>query len=259
MAFNTNAQTYSVKQVSDMSGVSIRTLHHFEDAGLIKPGRMANGYRAYVAADLDRLQQILLYRACGVKLGDIKSILDDASFNPEKALLGHRRALEAQRDEIERLIDTVERTMRSLKGGPKMADEDKFEGLKRKAIDENENAYGAEARQKWGEEAIDAANAKLLAMDESEWRDKETLETAIIDQLGAAMATGDEAGEKARALASMHARWIEMQWPDGAYSREAHLGLAHGYLADGRFRDYYDSRAGQGATEFLVAALEANL
>lgn len=259
MACNDDVQTYSVKQVSDMSGVSVRTLHHFEDAGLIKPGRRANGYRAYVAADLDRLQQILLYRACGVKLDDIKTILNDTSFDPEKALLGHRKALEAQRDEIERLIDTVERTMRSLKGGPKMTDKDKFEGLKRKAIDENEDAYGAEARQKWGDTAIDAANEKLLAMDESEWYDKEALEAAIINQLGAAMATGEKTGEEARALASMHARWIKMHWPDGAYSREAHLGLAHGYLADGRFRNYYDSRAGQGATEFLVAALEVNL
>ena len=114
MAFNTNAQTYSVKQVSDMSGVSIRTLHHFEDAGLIKPGRMANGYRAYVAADLDRLQQILLYRACGVKLGDIKSILDDASFDPEKALLGHRRALEAQRDELVGVEKQLDETKKAL-------------------------------------------------------------------------------------------------------------------------------------------------
>ena len=55
----------------------------------------------------------------------------------------------------------------------------------------------------------------------------------------------------------MHARWIGLHWGDGAYSREAHLGLAQGYLRDERFRAYYDSRAGVGATEFLVQALQA--
>lgn len=259
MVRESDAQTYTVKQVSDMSGVSVRTLHHFEDEGLIRPGRSANGYRAYTANDLDRLQQILLYRECGVKLGDIKGILEDGSFDPEQALLHHREALKARRDGIDRLIATVEHTLRSLKGGPEMAIEDKFEGLKRAAVENNEKAYGAEARRRWGDETIDAANEKLLAMNEDEWHDKEALEAAIIDQLVAAMASGDAAGEEARRLAAMHARWIEMHWPDGTYSREAHRGLAQGYLADSRFRDYYDSRAGQGATEFLVAVLEANL
>lgn len=70
-----------------------------------------------------------------------------------------------------------------------------------------------------------------------------------------ARVTGDARGGEARELAAMHARWIKLHWGEGAYSPEAHRRLAHGYLADDRFRSYYDSRAGEGATEFLVAAL----
>ena len=83
------------------------------------------------------------------------------------------------------------------------------------------------------------------------------LEQAVIEKLREAMATGDAGSEAARELAGMHARWIEMHWGAGAYSPEAHRMLAQGYLADERFRLYYDSRAGAGATEYLVKALEA--
>ena len=84
-------------------------------------------------------------------------------------------------------------------------------------------------------------------------------EQAIKERLRAAMATGDPAGEPARELARMHARWIALHWGEGRYSREAHRRLAQMYLADDRFRAYYDTAAGEGATEFLVAALESYL
>ena len=128
-----------------------------------------------------------------------------------------------------------------------------------RAVRESEKAYGEEARAKYGDDAVDAANRKLLAMDDAAWRDKEQLEAAIIDQLALAMTTGDAAGDQAQKLARMHGEWIRMQWADGAYSRQAHLGLAKMYLADARFTDYYDSRAGEGACAFLVEALEAHL
>ena len=73
------------------------------------------------------------------------------------------------------------------------------------------------------------------------------------------MATGDPAGDAAQELVVLHRRWICGYWGEGRYSAQAHLALGEMYLADERFRDYYDSRAGVGATEFLVAALRAQL
>ena len=251
--------TYTVKQLADLSGVSVRTLHHYEDVGLLHPARRDNGYRAYAQTDVERLQQVLLFRACGMQLEDIRALLDAPDFDVRQALEGHLAALEHQREELERLIATVRKTICSLEGEATMTDKERFEGLKRKAIDENERRHGAEVRARYGDAAADAANERLLAMDEATWNDMNALEGAIIDQLRVAMAANDHAGPDATLLCEMHARWIALHWGEGAYTPAAHLGLAHGYLADARFVEYYDSRAGTGATEFLVAALEAYL
>lgn len=140
-----------------------------------------------------------------------------------------------------------------------MSEHDAFEALKRHAIEENERAYGREARARHGDDAVDAANERLASLSRDEWDEKGQLERAIREQLRVAMATGDPAGEPARELARMHARWIALHWGEGRYSREAHRGLAQMYLADDRFRSYYDTAAGEGATEFLIAALESYL
>ena len=121
----------------------------------------------------------------------------------------------------------------------------------------NEMIHGKEARERYGDAAVDAANERQLGMSEAEWVEKETLERAIIEQLKAAMATRDAMGPEATKLAQMHAQWIRAQWGEGAYSPNAYVALAQSYLADERFVNYYDSRAGKGATAFLVAAIEA--
>lgn len=125
------------------------------------------------------------------------------------------------------------------------------------AVYANERRYGAEARERYGDEAVNAANERLLGMDDETWESKEQLEQAITGQLKAAMVAGDPAGAAGERLARMHAEWIRMQWGEDAYSPAAHVTLAQGYLADERFVNYYDSRAGEGATRFLAAAIEA--
>lgn len=127
------------------------------------------------------------------------------------------------------------------------------------AVHSNEMRYGVEARERYGDAAVDASNERLLDMSDEEWKTKEKLEVAIIEQLKKAMLTGDASSPEAAKLARMHADWIRMQWAQGAYSPQAHVCLARGYLADDRFVEYYDSRAGKGATEFLVEAIEAAL
>ena len=246
---------YSIGEVSQLTGTSVRALRHYEDLGLLHPLRMNNGYRAYRYADLERLQHILLYRACGVELVDIARILDSPRFDAREALNRHLDTLYERRNNLDTLIATVEKTLQSLEGGKPMTDKERFEGMKQAAVAANEAKHGAEARAKWGDAAIDAANEKLLAMDEETWNDMQALEGTIIDTLKAALSSGDPRSAEAEQLARMHARWIQLHWGEGAYSREAHLGLAQGYLADTRFRAYYDERAGEGATEFLVAAL----
>ncbi len=119
--------------------------------------------------------------------------------------------------------------------------------------------YEQEARQRYGDEAVDATHAKLDAMNADEWKAKDMLEQMIKVQLRLALASGSPSSEESAELAHMHKRWIKMHWGNATYSREAHLGLAQGYLADERFISYYDSACGEGATAFLVEVLNANL
>lgn len=250
---------YTVGQLAKISGVSPRTLRYYEELGLLNPQRKENGYRVYGKTDVDTLQQILLFRSCGVELEEVRRALAEPRFDAAEALRHHLTTLFARKEELETLIATVEKTIASLRGAYDMTDKERFEGLKRRVVEDNECAYGREARERYGEDVVDAANRKLLAMDEGEWTDVQALGEAIIEQLKAAMTTGDARSAEARELARMHAAWIRAHWPEGAYSREAHLGLAEGYLADERFTAFYDGAAGAGATQFLRDALVANL
>ena len=249
--------SYTVGSLAKLAGVTVRALHHYEDEGLLHPERTASGYRRYGAADVERLQQILLLRSCGLSLGDIRGALDNGDFDFHAVLIDHLATLRAQQKELETLVGTVEKTIASLEGRCTMTDEERFEGMKARAIAENEERYGAEVRQAYGDAAMDAANERMAGMSQEEWGDAKALEAAILEQLTAAKATGDPTGEAARKLCAMHARWLQMHWGEGAYSPAAHAALAEGYVADQRFTAYYDEAAGEGATAFLRDALIA--
>lgn len=249
--------SYTVGSLAKLAGVTVRALHHYEDEGLLHPERTASGYRRYGAADVERLQQILLLRSCGLSLGDIRVALADDRFDFRAALVDHLATLRARQKELETLVGTVEKTIASLEGRCTMTDEERFEGMKARAIAENEERYGAEVRQAYGDAAMDAANERMAGMSQEEWSDAKALEAAILEQLTAAKATGNPTGEAARKLCAMHARWLQMHWGEGAYSPAAHAALAEGYVADPRFTAYYDEAAGEGATAFLRDALVA--
>lgn len=247
--------SYTVGSLAKLAGVTVRALHHYEDEGLLHPERTVSGYRRYGAEDVERLQQILLLRSCGLSLGDIREALADGAFDFRGVLVDHLATLRARQKELETLMGTVEKTIASLEGRCVMTDEERFEGMKARAIAENEERYGTEVRQAYGDAAMDAANARMAGMSEAEWNDAKVLEAAILEQLAAAKATGDPASKASRKLCAMHARWLQMHWGGGSYSPAAHAALAEGYVADPRFTAYYDDAAGEGATAFLRDAL----
>ncbi|MCH3949266.1 MAG: MerR family transcriptional regulator [Olsenella sp.] len=242
-----------------MSGATERALRHYEDLGLLSPARGGNGYRRYGEKDVERMQQVLLYRACGMGLSEIRALLESPDYSAEEALEQHLKTLRTRQRELETLVETVEKTIATMKGQETMTNEERFRGIKEQAIEKNESTYGAEARERYGDDAVDAANERMRAISERDWNEMHELEQSIIRQLKAAMATGDPAGNAAQELVDLHRRWICGYWGEGRYSAQAHLALGEMYLADERFRDYYDSRAGAGATEFLVAALREQL
>ena len=252
-----NEKRYSIGQLARMSGVSVRTLHHYDQKGLLVPQREPNGYRSYGHAEVRRLQQILLYRQCGMELSQIAHLLDDPSFSERAALEDQLARLRAQAAQLESTMSNVERTLDALRRDADMTDSQRFEGLKRQTIERNERTYGKEARKRHGDEAIDAANQALLAMDEATWTDMQALEQRIKELLVEAMRTQDTVGDASAALVKAHARWLSLHWGHGAYSPEAHRNLADGYLADERYIAYYDGACGKGATQFLRDAIHA--
>lgn len=246
-------QEYTVNQLAKIAGVSARTLRYYDQIGLLKPARVTEaGYRIYGPREVDRLQQIPFYRELGVRLETIREIVADPGFDELDALREHYRLLVQQRARLDKLIATLAKTIRHREEGAPMRDEEKFQGFKQKLIQENEAKYGEEARKRFGDQSVDASNAKLMGLSQQEFEAMTALSEEIMALLKEAHASGDPASPPARKLAEKHKEWLTYMWPE--YSEEAHAHLAEMYVADERFTAYYD-QAVEGGTEFLRDAI----
>lgn len=244
---------YTVQKLSRLAGVSPRTIRYYDEIGLLKPARInSSGYRIYGPREVDQLQQILFFRELGVSLDCIKDILTDPDFDEIAALKEHHRRLLVKRDQLDLLIANVEKTLAAKEGRIVMADKEKFEGFKRQLVEENEKKYGKEARSRYGDEAVDASNAKVLNMTREQYQEVAQLEQELKDTLAKAFKTGDPAGELAQKAADLHRQWLCYFWD--SYSKEAHAGLAEMYVDDERFTAYYDEKQ-PGTAAFLRDAI----
>jgi hypothetical protein len=135
-----------------------------------------------------------------------------------------------------------------------MANYDAFQKMKNDLIDQNENTYGKETRERFGDKAVDDSNCKLTGLSEEQWQHQQLLAEQILAELKSLTPQNDPASPQAQALCDLHRQWLQIFWADTAYSPQAHLALAEGYLADQRFAAYYD-QAAPGATQFLRDAL----
>ena len=244
---------YSIKKLSEIAGVSTRTLRYYDEIGLLKPARVSSsGYRIYGKKQVDILQQILFYKELGISLDEIKEIIQNPNFDRINALKEHKIKLLEKRKQIDMLLDNVERTLLSVDGGCKMSDKEKNKGFKKSVIDENEKKYGKEIRSKYGDETIDKSNEKFMKMSEEEYNEAEALAKEIIEQLIEAKKIGDPSSKEAKALAELHKKWLCIYWDK--YSKEAHVGVAQMYVYDERFKEYYDKH-GDGLAEFLRDAI----
>lgn len=250
----THPTSYTTKQMAELAGVTERTLRHYDAIGLLCPQREENGYRSYGEVEVDRLQRILLLVRAGIPLARIRELLDDPSLDQLALLREQLEALRRQRQQVDTIIATVERTIGALEGGGTIMDSQKFEGLKRSLVEENERAYGAEVRERFGEDVAEASNARVLGMTQERYDQVKSLEKTIAEKLVSAMETGDPSSPEAREVVELHAEWLRAFWPDGTYTKKAHAGLAEAYVADDRFRSYYDAIK-PGAAQFLRDAI----
>lgn len=244
---------YTVQKLASLAGVSARTLRYYDEIGILKPARInSSGYRIYGKKEVDMLQQILFYREMGLSLDEIREIVTKPGFNMEEALSEHRSKLIKKRDQLDSLISNVEKTIASMKGEIEMADKEKFEGFKKNMIDKNEEMYGKEVRENFGDEVVNKSNSKLMGMSEEKYAETTRLAEEIMATLKEAMKTVDPAGELAQKAASLHKKWLMSYWD--SYSEDAHAGLAQMYVDDERFKAYYDKEQ-PGTAEFLRDAV----
>lgn len=246
---------YSIRELSELAGVSARTLRYYDEIGLLKPSRTSDaGYRFYGEKEVELLQQILFYRERGIELEQIAQILRDPEFDIRSALEEHLLELEQRKRETERLIQNIRQTIASMEGEYEMSDKERFEAFKKKQAEENERMYGEELRRKYGEEAVEESNRKRLKMNEEEYKRYTDLEQDILKRLEQAAAEGLQPdSEELKAIVELHREWLMMVW--SKYTKEAHIGVGKMYVADGRFRKYYDRRV-EGCADLLSAAIQ---
>lgn len=240
---------YTIKDVSQMAGVSTRTLRYYDEIGLLVPLRVSSsGYRIYGEEEINKLQQILFYREFDLPLDKITSLLHTRGHDREMLLREHRQKLLAKRDQIDQMLQTIEKSIAETKGMMRMKDTEKFKGLKEKSLKANEEKYGKELREKYGEEVVEESNRKYRGQSQETYEKAERLAQEILEKLYAAMEEKDPGSREAQEVAALHKEWISLYWP--TYTKEAHRGLAQMYVEDDRFRAYYDKEK-EGAAEFL--------
>ncbi len=244
---------YTVQKLGNLAGISTRTLRYYDEIGILKPARInSSGYRVYGQAEVDRLQQILFYRELDVSLDSIKEIVTAPSFDGANVLREHRKRLMEKRTQLDILIANVDKTIAVTEGRIKMVDKEKFEGFKKKMVDDNEKKYGKEIREKYGKDTVEKSNAKVMNMTQEEYDRATILTNQVTETLAKAFETGDPASELAQKAADLHKQWLALYW--NQYSKEAHAGLAQMYVEDPRFTAYYDEKQ-PGTAEFLRDAI----
>ncbi|MDA1477948.1 MerR family transcriptional regulator [Bacillus changyiensis] len=237
-----------VKEVADLVGISVRTLHHYDEIGLLTPAETTeSGYRLYSNDDLEKLQQILFFRELDFPLKKIKMILESPSYNRYEALQLHRKMLLEKRNRINQMMITIDKTIQYMKGEIAMTNTEKFAGF-----DFSQDPYEAEARERWGDEVIDKTNAKMVAKSKQEQKAFAQQFSAIYKKLAEVRQCAPDSEQAQSAIKE----WYQFLNHETGhhYTLEAFKGLGELYICDNRFTKNID-QYGEGLAKFMSEAM----
>ncbi|WP_449513322.1 MerR family transcriptional regulator [Cellulomonas sp.] len=241
-------EEWTIGDVARLSGVTSRTLRHYDSIGLLTPvGTAPGGRRLYGREELLRLQQILVLRELGVDLASISRVVGsgDARHTQLEVLRRHHEQLLAERDRYDRLAATVATTMQSLDGGRIMEAKDLYAGF-------DNSEYEVEARERWGTEAVDEGASVWARLGISGQAAHHAETTAIGESLAACLAEGLAVdAPRVQALVARHHAQISLFWTP---NRESYTGLGQMYVDDPRFTATYDAFA-PGLAPYLRDAI----
>lgn len=224
----------TVGAVAALTAVSVRTLHHYDHIGLAVPSvRTPAGYRGYTDADIERLHLVLVYRAVGLPLEDIRALLDADVL--EHLQRQHRLLLE-QADRLQHTIKAVEELMSAHRSGIQLTAQEQIEIFGTAAFGED---YAIEAEQRWGEtDAWKQSQQRAARMTKQDWIEIKAEGDALLQALAEAKRDGVQPGSPvADELVARHRAAIERFYDFGG---EMHRNLVEMYVADERFTRYYD-------------------
>jgi DNA-binding transcriptional MerR regulator len=246
--------SYSVGQVAGFAGVTVRTLHHYDDIGLLVPSERSHaGHRRYSDADLDRLQQILFYRELGFPLDEVATLLDDPATDPRAHLRRQHELLTARIEKLQKMAAAVEHALEARKMGINLTPEERFEVFG----DKDPEQYAEEAEQRWGgTEAYAESQRRAARYTKEDWLRIQSEGADWSERYAALMAAGElPTGEAAMDMAEEHRQHIGTWYYECPY--EMHRCLGEMYVSDERFKAFYDSM-GAGLAEHLRDAILAN-
>ena len=247
--------SYSIGELAKLAGISTRTLRHYDAIDLLKPAYVEeNGYRVYSEDEVKMLQQIMFYREFGITLEEIHAIVNSSEFDRLKALETHYQQLKSEKERISQLMNTVENTIKIYKEDLTMSKKE-FEGFKKQQIKANEEKYGEEIREKYGDDVIDSSNKKFGNLTHEQYEHIEKLNEEISEALVNAVPEGKPESAEGQRVAELHKEWLIMVWPDDLYSEEAHISLVQMYTQDERFKKYYEDIT-EGAADYLYEAIK---
>ncbi|MCD6050204.1 MAG: skgA-A [Verrucomicrobia bacterium] len=242
---------YTVKKLAAMSGVSVRTLHFYDEAGLLKPAyHGANGYRYYEEAQLLMLQQILFYRELGFELKDIKRILGRSDFDKVAALKSHRKSLRKTLAHTRQLIVTIDKTIQHMEGTRKMKDTELFEGFSPEQQAKQEqyliDRFGEEARA-----GIAQAKERVKDWTKADWEKSGAAFVKICRDIIALKEQGlPEDSRKVQAVIRRHYEWLQQFWTP---TRESYAGHSQ-TIEDSELRKAYEAHHPE-LPKFMAAAM----
>ncbi len=239
---------YTVKQLADISGVSIRTLHFYDEIGLLKPSYVKeNGYRFYEQKELMKLQQILFFKELEFPLDEIMKFISRPGYHMQNILSDHKKLLLTKQKRIEKLIETIDKTIISLKGGETMNSNDMFEPFTNDEL----KTLKEETKQRWGE--TDAYKQSIERTKHWTKADYDRIKREGVEftqKLANAMGK-DIKSEEVQALIAQHHKGIGTFY-DCSY--EMYRGLGKLYVDDPRFTAYYE-RFKPGLAQWLQQAI----
>ncbi|GEO69183.1 MerR family transcriptional regulator [Levilactobacillus acidifarinae] len=245
---------YSIQALAKLAGLSPRTLRYYDQIGLLPAQRNPhNGYREYSAAQVDRLQRIRYWQTFGFTLTAIQKLLTQPLADQDAALRQQRETLRAEQVRLTELLQQLDRTLAAHQGGPQLTDSEKFTAFKHQALTANDQQYGAETRQRYGQAAVTASQQRFAALSAADYQAMQAIEAQLLVDLTQVAQTQDLTGATAKHIFTAHKDWLCFTWNN--YTAAQHRGLAQLYRTDPRFQAYYDRKTGQPNAGVTLAAI----